>query len=173
MPEHRVETPSRLRDLESFLWHDFAAGLADWTAWVRRKMPHIPHSATKAAFEYSMQLHVALRALQAANSGIRIGDKAAGRGALNGLIARYLIQPRLNEDGQVSLAADGPQDPVVLLVLMALDAMQCDVWRRFKLCRETTCRASYYDASKAAAKTWCSMETCGSRNKMRRYRARA
>ena len=53
------------------------------------------------------------------------------------------------------------------------DAMQAGQWRRFKLCRDPSCRASFYDASKAAAKNWCAMQTCGSRNKMRRYRARS
>jgi predicted RNA-binding Zn ribbon-like protein len=51
--------------------------------------------------------------------------------------------------------------------------MQMGDWGRFKLCRDPACCASYYDASKSAAKTWCSMETCGSRNKMRRYRAKS
>jgi predicted RNA-binding Zn ribbon-like protein len=55
---------------------------------------------------------------------------------------------------------------------MALEALQSGIWRRFKLCHDPTSRASYYDVSKAAAKTWCSMETCDSRNKMRRYRAK-
>lgn len=170
MPEHRAETPGRFSDLESFLWNDFEAGRGDWNAWVRRKMPD-GSGATAAAFHHGMRLHAALRSLQAANSGFRSGEEGAGRETLNSLIVHYLIQPRLDEDGELILASDRA-NPVVRLILLALEALQTDVWRRFKLCREPTCRASYYDASKAAAKTWCSMETCGSRNKMRRYRAR-
>jgi predicted RNA-binding Zn ribbon-like protein len=174
MPEHRKETPSKYRDLESFLWHDFEAGRGDWKVWVRRKMPDTSEAAAEAAFRRSMQLHLALRSLQAANSGMQTGEELpAARETLNRLVSIYRIQPRLGEGGQLSLAPNKPPDPVAGLILIVLDALQSGVWRRFKLCHEPTCRASYYDASKAAAKTWCSMETCGSRNKMKRYRAKA
>ena len=173
MPEHRPETPDGLSDLESFLWNDFEAGLADWQAWVRRKMPNTSRAVATAAFHHGMRLHVALRSLQAVNSGIRIDEAVAGHEAFNDLIAHYVIQPRLGEDGRLCFASDSPGDPVVRLVVMVMEALQSGDWRRFKLCREPTCRASYYDASRAAAKTWCSMATCGSRDKMRRYRARA
>lgn len=173
MPEHRAGTPGTLSILESFLWHDFEAGLSDWRAWLLRKMPDTSKAAAEAAFRHGMQLHSTLRSLQAANSGILIGkEAAASREKLNRLIARYRIQPRLGEDREFSLTSDSLANPVVRLILMALEALQSGLWRRFKLCHEPTCRASYYDASKAAAKTWCSMETCGSRNKMRRYRAK-
>ena len=174
MPEHRLGTPSRYRDLESFLWHDFEAGRSDWKAWVSRKMPDTSIAAAEVAFRPAMQLHRALRSLQAANSGMRIGKElAAAHEMLNRLIAHYRIQPHLGEDGGISLAPNKPADPVASLILMMLDALQSGFWRRFKLCHEPTCRASYYDASKASAKIWCSMQTCGSRNKMKRYRAKA
>jgi predicted RNA-binding Zn ribbon-like protein len=174
VPEHRPDTPGKYRNLESFLWHDFEAGRSDWKDWLRRKIPDDSQEAAEAAFHPAMQLHSALRSLQATNSGMRIGtEHAASREMLNRLIVRYRIQPRLGENGQISLATDKPADPVASLILMVLDALQSGFWRRFKLCHEPTCRASYYDASKAAAKTWCSMETCGSRNKMKRYRAKA
>lgn len=105
---------------------------------------------------------------------MRIGKEiAASHELLNRLIASYRIEPRLGENGEISLATNKPADPVAGLILMVLDALQSGFWRRFKLCHEPTCSASYYDASKAAAKTWCSMQTCGSRNKMKRYRARS
>lgn len=173
MPEHRTGTPARLSQLESFLWHDFDAGFDDWNVWVRRKMPHSAEATTtKSAFRYGMQLHAALRSLQAANSGMATSNEVAGRETFNRLVARYGIHPHLGEDGVIVLASDRPTDGVVSLMLAAFEAMQTGVWKRFKLCREPTCRASYYDASKPAAKTWCSMDTCGSRNKMRRYRAK-
>ena len=172
MPEHGATTPSRLGTLESFLWHDFGGGAEDWKAWVRRKLPDLPDAAAEAAFHSAMRLHDALRALQAVNGGIPTGEATAARAALNRLIARSRIRPRLSEDGALRLASDRPADPVVRLVLAALEAMRSDTWRRFKLCREPTCSTSYYDASKAAARSWCSMRTCGSRDKMRRYRAR-
>ena len=173
MPEHGAKIPAGLEALESFLWHDFAAGAEDWRAWVRRTLPDLPDAAAEAAFGRGMRLHGALRALQAAHGAMRTGEAIAAREALNRLIAHCRIQPRLGEDGAFRLASERPADPVVRLVLAALEAMRSDTWRRFKLCREPTCRASYYDASRAAARSWCSMRTCGSRDKMRRYRARS
>ena len=173
MPEHRPETPSEFRILESFLWHDFETARSDWNAWVLRKLPETSEAAARAAFHRAIELHGALRWLQAANSGMKIGiNLAASLETLNRLITYYRIQPRLREIGYLSLASESPSNPVSHLLLMALSALQSGSWRRFKLCSDPECRASYYDASKAATKTWCSMATCGSRNKMRRYRAR-
>ena len=172
MPEHGAATPTGLGALESFLWHDFEAGAVDWKAWVRRKLPDLPDAAADAAFQRAMQLHDSLRALQAVHSGIPSGEAAAAREALNRLIAECRIQPRLGTDGALCLASQLAADPVARLVLAALEAVRSGDWPRFKLCRDPTCGASYYDASRAAARTWCSMRTCGSRNKMRRYRAR-
>jgi predicted RNA-binding Zn ribbon-like protein len=172
MPEHRAQTPAECRDLESFLWHDFAAGEADWAAWVSRKMPSVPRTAAPEAWEDAASLHAALRSLQASNNGIACAPAGTAYEAMNRLITRLDVRPHLARDGTVQLAAEQDTGPVVLLLLSALHLMQTGQWHRFKLCRDPNCRASYFDASKPAAKTWCSMETCGSRNKMRRYRAK-
>ena len=175
MPEHRVETPSSYRALESFLWNDFDTGLYGWGQWVSRKIPQASIAATESrAFRRAMQLHGALRSLQAENNDLATGEEDAAREVFNRLVIRHGIHPRLDEHGCLILeSGESEVDAVSQLVLTALEAMQMGEWGRFKLCRDPTCRASYYDASKSAAKTWCSMETCGSRNKMRRYRAKS
>ena len=185
MPEHRDTTPEPLRLLESFLWHDFDAGLADWSAWLARKLPTEPENAT--SYDRAMQLHAALRQLEAINNGLPAGAglhadadaeaqaqaQAQAQDALNQLIETCRIHPCLTGAGTLALVCDNADpDPVARLLLVMLAALQSGLWRRFKLCRDPGCRASYYDASKPAAKTWCSMDTCGSRNKMRRFRAR-
>jgi predicted RNA-binding Zn ribbon-like protein len=174
MPEHRDQTPGSLRDLESFLWHDFAwhdakAGKTEWSAWLSRKMPDQP---ARGQFENASVLHAALRALQAVNNGIAVANTSQAHDAINALIVHLGIRPRLGPDGELHLAPVR-KDSVSQLLLVALDLMQNGQWRRFKLCRDPACRASYYDASKPAGKIWCAMETCGSRDKMRRYRSRA
>ncbi|MEU4292611.1 CGNR zinc finger domain-containing protein [Kribbella sp. NPDC026596] len=45
-------------------------------------------------------------------------------------------------------------------------------WPRLKACAADTCRWVYYDRSPAGRSRWCTMSLCGSRNKMRKYRAR-
>ena len=170
MPEHGKGTPARWRLLESFLWHDFDDGSVAWTGWAGRAWPDPAADATEAGFADAMRLHVALRSLQAANSGIA-ADAEVLRTTLNRLAVEHDIRPRLERQGTLRLVPATDVDPVARLLVLALEAMQADAWRRFKLCREPSCRASFFDSSKAAAKTWCAMRTCGSRNKMRRYRA--
>ena len=41
-----------------------------------------------------------------------------------------------------------------------------------KLCSDETCRAVFYDRSKNHSGRWCSMATCGNRNKVRAWRER-
>lgn len=167
MPEHRTETPERLAGLESFLWHDFDAGPDDWRRWLRRKLPDVGDEAARGSFDDAMRLHRALRGLQAAES------PEASRESFDRLVASCVIRPSLARDGRLAFVAPDPEGPMARILIWALDAMQAGQWRRFKLCRDPSCRASFYDASKAAAKNWCAMQTCGSRNKMRRYRARS
>lgn len=171
MPEHRTGTPSALSDLESFLWHDFELGLTDWTAWVQRKTPDLSGTVTPESFLHAMRLHRALRTLQATNSGLG-GEEHAALETINQLITAFQIRPQLRLDRTLPLVSTGSPGPGAHLLTTALETLRSGEWRRFKLCRDPSCRASYYDASKAAVKTWCSMGTCGSRNKMRRYRER-
>ena len=173
MPEHRDGTPPAFRELESFLWHDFGDGLAGWLAWLRRRS-HLAGEAALVSFADAKRLHAALRTLQAANADpARLAtDGMSAHGTLNRLTAQTGIHPFIDAGGIVALTASDAGDPVALLLIEALEAMRLGVWRRFKLCRETTCRASFYDVSKGAGKVWCDMATCGSRDKMRRYRAR-
>lgn len=172
MPEHREGTPEQFRILESFLWHDFGAEPSGWTGWSRRLMPDLLETDVLGAYETGLHLHRALRAMQAGNSGLEEERPHSGQATLNGLITSLHIQPRVDGSGQVFLVALDQSNPAARLLVSALEAMRLGVWSRFKLCREPSCRASYYDTSKAAVKVWCSMETCGSRNKMQRYRTR-
>jgi len=45
-------------------------------------------------------------------------------------------------------------------------------FEHLKLCADETCRAVFYDRSKNHSGRWCSMATCGNRNKVRAWRDR-
>jgi predicted RNA-binding Zn ribbon-like protein len=172
MPEHRPGTPDRYYVLESFLWRDFAS-VDEWVEWTQAH--HIARTATSTRdiFEQAIELQTALRSLEAANSGEPIDNSAAT--VLNELIDKLDLRPSIQRTGEVKLMAStgaGRQAPIGEVLVMALDAMSSGDWLRFKLCRDPGCRASFYDASRNGTKTWCSMEECGSRNKMRRLRER-
>ncbi len=173
MPEHRAGTPADYRELESFLWHDFDGGSEPWAAWLRHRGAW--HADAADSLAAAMHLHAALRTLEATNGGAEAGSPAAetvAREALNGLVAAFDLRPQVDPAGGVRLVAGDDGAPVAMLLRQALEAMRAGHWRRFKLCRDPGCSTSFYDASKPAAKLWCEMTTCGSRNKMRRYRAR-
>jgi predicted RNA-binding Zn ribbon-like protein len=77
-------------------------------------------------------------------------------------------------------AADGsatltPADARPLLSRVAAavaESLVAGTWTRLKACEAVDCHWAYYDRSPAGRGRWCSMQVCGARAKMRRYRAR-
>jgi predicted RNA-binding Zn ribbon-like protein len=45
-------------------------------------------------------------------------------------------------------------------------------WERLKQCSDDTCTSVFYDRSKNHSGKWCSMRSCGNRNKVRAWRER-
>ncbi|KOG35303.1 CGNR zinc finger domain-containing protein [Streptomyces resistomycificus] len=75
-------------------------------------------------------------------------------------------------DGSAALA---PADEGPLLSRVAAAVAQALVegtWTRLKACEAVDCLWAYYDRSPAGRGRWCSMQVCGARAKMRRYRAK-
>ncbi|MGW0336852.1 CGNR zinc finger domain-containing protein [Streptomyces sp. NPDC003011] len=75
-------------------------------------------------------------------------------------------------DGSAALA---PADEGPLLSRVAGAVAQALVegtWTRLKACEAADCHWAYYDRSPAGRGRWCSMQVCGARAKMRRYRAK-
>lgn len=69
------------------------------------------------------------------------------------------------------LPAGAGVDALLLPVLAsALKLLQSPV--RIRECRGENCGWLFVDATKNASRKWCSMDLCGNRDKMRRYRAR-
>ena len=172
MPEHRPGTPGEYYVLESFLWREFE-DVGEWLEWtVEHKLARTATS-TREVFEHAMALRRALRSMEAEHNDER--GEGSPVSAINKLIDELGVHPSIEALGGVELIAShatGRLAPVGAVLLMALKAMSNDDWWRFKLCRDPDCRASFYDSTKNGAKTWCSAEGCGSRNKMRRLRER-
>ena len=60
-------------------------------------------------------------------------------------------------------------DAVLGTILATIyDAANDGTWARLKACRN--CGWAYWDASRNRSATWCSMQLCGNRAKVRRYR---
>lgn len=88
------------------------------------------------------------------------------------LAAAPLLLTVAAADGSAALA---PADtgPLLSRVAAALaESLVAGTWTRLKACEAVDCHWAYYDRSPAGRGRWCSMQVCGARAKMRRYRAR-
>ncbi|UUN27246.1 CGNR zinc finger domain-containing protein [Streptomyces sp. FIT100] len=117
------------------------------------------------------ELREALRAACLAHAGHGPpGDSAALD--LDRLLAAAPLLLTVDASGAASLR---PADPVPLASRVAVaiaEATAEGTWLRLKACEAEDCRWAYYDRSPAGRSRWCTMSVCGSRAKMRAYRAR-
>ncbi|MGV9787230.1 CGNR zinc finger domain-containing protein [Streptomyces sp. NPDC003435] len=92
---------------------------------------------------------------------------------LGKLLARAPLLVAVDDtDGSAALT---PADTGPLLSRIAAavaGALVEGTWQRLKACEAPTCHWAYYDRSPAGRGRWCSMQVCGARAKMRRYRAK-
>jgi predicted RNA-binding Zn ribbon-like protein len=137
-------------------------GLAAWGA---------EHGVLDHGGWVSPQDAAAVRELREALREALAGD---GTARLDGCAARLAMTLLVGDGGALELAAArGGADGVQAGVLAAALAAQTDgAWPRLKLCRNAECRRAFADASRNRSRSWCDMATCGSRSKMRAYRAR-
>jgi predicted RNA-binding Zn ribbon-like protein len=73
------------------------------------------------------------------------------------------------------LARPVAASPARLLSVVARDAIVTMQQRadRVRSCGSNNCGLVYLDTSRSASRTWCSMQRCGNRHKVRAHRARA
>jgi predicted RNA-binding Zn ribbon-like protein len=74
------------------------------------------------------------------------------------------------EHGRLAPRAPGIDGAFDALLAIVYDAVRDGRWERLKTCRN--CGFAYWDASKNRSAAWCSMQLCGNRLKVRRFRAR-
>jgi predicted RNA-binding Zn ribbon-like protein len=116
------------------------------------------------------ELRESLRVTLLAHAGYPPHREVTPLGTL--LAAAPLLLAVDDEDGSARLA---PADDGPLLSRVAAavaEALVAGTWTRLKACEAPTCHWAYYDRSPAGRGRWCSMQVCGARAKMRRYRAK-
>jgi len=113
----------------------------------------------------------ALRDLLEAHTGENVDAAVAVR--LEKLLSHAPLRPVLSSSGATLVVDCGGVDRFLGMISTAIvEATLMGTWARLKVCRSSTCRWAYYDHSKNGSGTWCSMRSCGSREKARAYRAR-
>ncbi|BCM67330.1 MULTISPECIES: CGNR zinc finger domain-containing protein [Streptomyces] len=92
---------------------------------------------------------------------------------LGTLLARAPLYVAVDERDGAARLAPADAGPLLSRVAAAVaEALVAGTWTRLKACQAQTCHWAYYDRSPAGRGRWCSMQVCGAREKMRRYRAK-
>ncbi|MEU6146950.1 CGNR zinc finger domain-containing protein [Streptomyces sp. NPDC047081] len=129
-----------------------------------------PFGLTAAEIPEARELRESLRATLLAHAGHSPHTPVT---PLDDLLASAPL--RVTVDPADGSAALTPADARPLLSRVAAAVAQSLVdgtWTRLKACEAETCHWAYYDRSPAGRGRWCSMQVCGARAKMRRYRAK-
>ena len=126
-----------------------------------------------ADLKNAIAVREAIRGVIGANTGATIYPLDIA--TLNGAAAASRSRARFGADGKARLEpeAGGVAGAMGKLVAIVFTAMADDDWSRLKLCGSSTCRWAFYDRSRNHSSRWCTMASCGNRQKARRFRQRA
>ena len=121
--------------------------------------------------KHALAVREAMRGVIGGNSGRQVYPVEVA--TLNEAAAASGLRMKFGQDGKARLEpeASGPVGAMGRLVAALYSAMQDDGWERLKLCTDDSCRWVFYDRSKNHSSRWCSMASCGNREKARRFRA--
>jgi predicted RNA-binding Zn ribbon-like protein len=152
---------------------DDLAGPADAARWLRARDLLGLRIALRADDVARLhELRDVLRRMCLVNNGAEPRD--ADIAALNALVRDAEVRPAFNAHGAVlEIMSSAGLGALGRIVGIVYDAMRDGTWRRLKACPEDACNYTFYDTSRNGARVWCSMAGCGSKVKMRAYRARA
>ena len=119
------------------------------------------------------------RVLVVHNAGaeVREGEVAAIFEEPDDLAGAALLRVSFDPSGEPQLypavGKGNEVDKAMALMLAAVVRSAVDgTWERLKACRNEGCKWAFYDKAKNRSGTWCHMDACGARHKMRAYRER-
>lgn len=124
----------------------------------------------EADLKHAIALREAMRGVIGANTGQVVYP--VDLATLNEAATASRLKMRFGADGKARLEPEsaGAVAAMGRLVASLYSAMQDEDWERIKLCGSPTCRWAFYDRSKNQSSRWCTMASCGNREKARRYR---
>jgi predicted RNA-binding Zn ribbon-like protein len=123
--------------------------------------------------KHAIALREAIRGVIGANSGFRLYPVDVA--TLNEAAVASGLRMRFGADGRPHLEPEvvGVVGAMGRIVATLYSAMADESWARLKLCGSASCRWAFYDRSKNHSSRWCTMASCGNRQKARRFRSRA
>lgn len=127
----------------------------------------------EAEWRLALDLRTALRDELAAHRDQDQARVTEARARIDACAAQIPLRATFHAGGAGLAAVDRGVAEMLGAVLAAMVAAHRDgTWHRLKMCQASTCDFVFYDRSKNLSKAWCSMRTCGNRNKTRSYRGR-
>ncbi len=148
---------------------DRLATAGEASAWCRAH--GLPSSLSRSGVERLRAFREALRNVLFANNGEC--DERQAWSALEPYVRGAKLTFGVESCSPVLRASGtGAEATIAALIAILYDAVADGTFRRLRACRKGTCRYAYYDRSKNASRAWCSMMTCGNREKAQRRRRR-
>ncbi|MCP3785193.1 CGNR zinc finger domain-containing protein [Micromonospora sp. A3M-1-15] len=118
------------------------------------------------------RLREVLRRMCLANNGAEL--HAAGIDALHALVRDSDMGPAFTVHGVgLDVLSSGAIGALGQIDGIVYEAIRDGTWGRVEACPEDACNYAFYDTSRNGSRVRCSMASCGSKVKMRAYRARA
>ena len=144
--------------------------LAGWLA--AHDLPGAGEALGQGDVDRMAELREALRAVLLANHGAELDPQAAA--ALDQATSAAPVVLRFDPDGGAGLrpACAGIDGAIAVIATAIHEAMREGTWERLKVCPASDCKWAFYDRSRNHSRTWCSMESCGNRAKVRAFRER-
>ena len=120
---------------------------------------------------HAIALREAIRGAIGTNSGLPVYPVDIA--TLNGAATASGLRMRFGADGKPRMEPEAPGVVGAMgrIVATLYAAMEDASWSRLKLCRSQQCRWAFYDRSKNHSSRWCTMASCGNREKARRFRS--
>ncbi len=157
-----------LRPYEECL--DSPAALSAWFA--ERGLLAAGARATRAEFAEAIRVREALRELLAAQNDLP-ADVAAATDELDAAARRAKLAVHFaTSRSELQPDVAGVRGAVGRLLAEVSAGMADGTWERMKACRADDCRWAFLDTAKNRSRAWCSMQSCGNREKVRSYRER-
>lgn len=143
--------------------------LREWLVAKRLLDPGQP--VEESDLRHAIAVREAMRAVIGGNTGHRVYPVDVA--TLNEAAAQSRLRMRFGPDGKPRLEPEAPGAVGALgrLVATLYSAMRDEGWERLKLCGADDCRWAFFDRSKNHSSRWCTMASCGNREKARRFRA--
>jgi predicted RNA-binding Zn ribbon-like protein len=125
-----------------------------------------------ADLDRAVELREALREALLTNNDEPLPPTTVKR--LNAALEGVSLGVKVNDDCTIDLEPAGAGlDPALARIASIIrEAMLSGEWSRLKVCPANDCLWAFYDRSRNRSRTWCRMEDCGNRAKVKAFRER-